>query len=135
MALNARQQRFVNEYSSGKSATQAYIAAGFSGTGAKQGASRMLTNVDVQSALSNLQHAAATSAGMTVEQHLADLKTLRDRASGLEQMSAAITAEANRGKVAGYYDMPVRVPDWTDLSDDELRQIEEGKTPPRLKIA
>ena len=52
MPLTARQQRFVEEFLVDANASQAAIRAGYSRKTAKQQGSRLLTNVDVQSALS-----------------------------------------------------------------------------------
>lgn len=51
MALNERQQRFVEEYLIDLNATQAAIRAGYSAKTAKQQGQRLLTNVDVSEAL------------------------------------------------------------------------------------
>ena len=50
--LNWKQTKFVENYiSNGGNATVAYIDAGFSKNGARQGASRLLTNVDIIEAI------------------------------------------------------------------------------------
>lgn len=51
MALNAKQQRFVEEYLVDLNATQAAIRAGYSAKTAEQTASRLLRNVQVQEAI------------------------------------------------------------------------------------
>ncbi len=51
MALTAKQQRFVDEYLIDLNATQAAIRAGYSQKTARQIGNRMLTNVDIQSAI------------------------------------------------------------------------------------
>lgn len=66
MALNARQQRFVEEIAKGNSATQAYIAAGFSAKTADVCASRLLGNAKVQSALAEIRAKASADTGITV---------------------------------------------------------------------
>jgi phage terminase small subunit len=52
---NAKHEHFCQLVSNGESATQAYILAGYSENGAKQGASRLLTNVDVCSRIEYLR--------------------------------------------------------------------------------
>ena len=51
MALTPKQQRFVEEYLIDLNATQAAIRAGYSAKTAKQQGQRLLTNVDVQTAV------------------------------------------------------------------------------------
>jgi phage terminase small subunit len=51
-ALNARQQRFVLEYLLDLNATRAAIRAGYSKKTARQQGQRLLTNVDIQHAIS-----------------------------------------------------------------------------------
>jgi phage terminase small subunit len=55
MALTAKQERFVEEYMIDLNATQAAIRAGYSAKTAKQQGARLLTNVDISSALSAAQ--------------------------------------------------------------------------------
>lgn len=49
--LNPRQRKFVSAYVSGKPATQAYIAAGYSPNGADVAGPRLLGNVRIQAAV------------------------------------------------------------------------------------
>lgn len=55
MALTDKQQMFVREYLVDLNATQAAIRAGYSAKTAKQQGARLLTNVDVATALSEAQ--------------------------------------------------------------------------------
>jgi hypothetical protein len=52
---NAKHEHFCQLVSNGESATQAYIIAGYSENGAKQGANRLLTHVDVCSRIDFLR--------------------------------------------------------------------------------
>lgn len=57
MALNDRQRVFVAEYLIDLNATQAAIRAGYSGKTAKSQGQRLLTNVDIDSAIAEAQQA------------------------------------------------------------------------------
>lgn len=62
---NPRHERFAQELAKGKSASAAYVAAGF--TPHRQAASRLLTNVDVADRVEELLAAGAKRAEVTVE--------------------------------------------------------------------
>jgi len=70
-SLTPKQARFVDEYLIDLNATQAAIRAGYSAKTAKQIGSRLLTNVDVASAVSARQ-AERSSAADTSEQWVID---------------------------------------------------------------
>jgi len=70
MALNAKQQRFVEEYLVDLNATQAAIRAGYSKRTAEQQGSRLLSNVKVAKAVSKAQEALSERAGITQERVL-----------------------------------------------------------------
>lgn len=65
--MNARQQRFVDEFLKLGNATQAAIAAGYSKKTAKQIGSRLLSNVAVAAAIAKRQTKAAAKAELTAE--------------------------------------------------------------------
>lgn len=84
MSLNAKQQRFVEEYLVDLNATQAAIRAGYSEKTAKQQGARLLTNVDIAAAVSasKAERSAQTGIdarwvlerlGLEVEADMADL--------------------------------------------------------------
>ena len=66
--LSDKQQRFIEEYPKDSNATQAAIRAGYSNKTARQQGSRLLTRVDIKSALRARQ--AATLARMEVTEDL-----------------------------------------------------------------
>ncbi len=71
--LNARQQKFVQEYQIDQVATQAAIRAGYSaGTAHVQG-SRLLSNVKVREAIAKAQAKAAAKVEVTVERVVNEL--------------------------------------------------------------
>ena len=101
--MTERQGRFVVEYLKDGNATQAARRAGFSHKTAGQIGNRLLKDVQVKRAISEAREPALENAQMTMEGHLAELERLRELSKKAGQMSAAIAAETNRGKVAGYY--------------------------------
>jgi len=115
--LNDRQRRFVEEITKGNSATQAYIAAGYSARGAEVSASQLLRNPKVAAELAAVRAKAAENVGLTLEAHLTRLNELAFAAAKAEQYSAAVTAETNRGKAAGLY--IDKVEDVTKLAPEE----------------
>jgi phage terminase small subunit len=103
--MTPKQEAFVREYLIDLNATAAYKRAGYKATGhsAEASAARLLSNAEVSKAVRAAQMKAAQTAEITVEQHMADLKRIRDAAFDAEKFSAAATAEVARGKVAGFY--------------------------------
>jgi hypothetical protein len=73
---------------------------------------------------------------LTIEQHMSELRTLREKAKVSGQISAAIKAEELRGKLRGFYVEQHEHSDaqaFDQMSIDELRQliVEESRA---LKI-
>jgi len=101
--LTPKQARFVAEYLIDLNATQAAIRAGYSPKTAFAIGSENLRKPLVAEAIKAGQAEVSKQQGITLESHLAMMETLRDKALAAGQFSAAITAEANRGKVAGLY--------------------------------
>lgn len=75
-ALNARHQRFVDEYLVDLNATQAAIRAGYSRGSAKVTGHRMLTNANVAAAVRLAQEERAQRVGITQDEVLAELKRI-----------------------------------------------------------
>lgn len=72
---NPRHERFAQELAKGKSATEAYIAAGYDTNEdvARRAASRLLTKVDIKARVEELLSGAAERAGVTIERVLTEL--------------------------------------------------------------
>jgi phage terminase small subunit len=70
MELNERQKRFCNEYIIDLNATQAAIRAGYSEKTARSIGQRLLTNVDIQNYISNLQKSLQEKTEITQERVL-----------------------------------------------------------------
>lgn len=71
--LTPKQERFVQEYLIDLNATQAAIRAGYSADTAKQQGSRLLTNVDVASAIASKQGKLADKYEVTAERVVREL--------------------------------------------------------------
>jgi phage terminase small subunit len=71
--LNAKQQRFVDEYLIDLNATQAAIRAGYSPRTAKQQGARLLTDDDIAAAVAAGQNRVAAKAEITAERVLREL--------------------------------------------------------------
>jgi hypothetical protein len=103
---NARHEIFAQEIVKGLSGREAYKIAGFAvsnDNAADASASRLLRDVKVQARLQELQQMAQTRALLTLEEHIEQLKVLREQAKTNDQLSAAIAAEVKRGELMGYY--------------------------------
>lgn len=73
-----------------------------------------------------INHLRVHSAKLSVEQHLADLRDLRDRALAMGNPSAAITAESLRGKVSRLYVEQVEISDAQKADTNELAKLAAG---------
>lgn len=118
--LEPKQLRFVEEYLIDLNATQAAIRAGYSRDSARQIGAENLSKPYIRAAIEARQSKVAERNDLTIDAHLAKLAELRDAALEMEQPAAAITAEVNRGKVAGFY--VDRTEDVTGLSREQRKE-------------
>lgn len=102
---NARHERFAHEIVSGKSAAEAYAAAGYKSTAdsTKANAYRLLEREDVSARIAELQERAAMRTEITVERLTEMLLDDREHARTLGQMSAAVSAVEKIGKLHGLF--------------------------------
>ncbi|HSX63426.1 MAG TPA: terminase small subunit, partial [Pseudoxanthomonas sp.] len=82
---------------------RAYDAAAMADTTVHRKAKELLDNGKITARLAELRAPAVDAAQITLEQHLKDLKDLRDAALSEGKYSAAVSAEVARGKAAGLY--------------------------------
>ena len=80
--LTPRQQRFVDEYLIDLNATQAAIRAGYSVSGARAHACKLLTNANIQAAISAAQAARQERTELTADEVIRDLREVRDICMG-----------------------------------------------------
>lgn len=80
--LTPRQRRFVDEYLVDLNGTQAAIRAGYSVSGARAHACKLLTNANIQQAISAAQAARQERTELTADEVIRDLREVRDICMG-----------------------------------------------------
>lgn len=107
MALTQKQEAFCIAYielgNASEAYRQVYSADNMKSETINKRASELLQHGNITGRLDELRKPAVEAAQVTLASHLDKLATLRDAAAGLNQFAAAISAEVNRGKVAGLY--------------------------------
>ncbi|WP_428031820.1 terminase small subunit [Ancylobacter sp.] len=89
---NARHEAFARALVEGKSASEAYVEAGYSES--RSAASRLSTNVNVTSRVAELMAAAAERTMTTVEDITARLYRIADAAEAIKEASGLSVARA-----------------------------------------
>ena len=96
---NPRHERFVQALFEGKTADEAYIEAGFHEN--RGNASRLKATESIRNRLAELQEAVAATNEVSVGSLLRELEQARQKASNLDQLSAAVRAIEAKAKVSG----------------------------------
>jgi phage terminase small subunit len=96
---NQRHELFAQELAKGKSATEAYVLAGYRPS--RKNASRLRANEGINARVGELQGAAARSAEITIESICAELDQANQIAMANGQASAMVSASTLRAKLAG----------------------------------
>jgi hypothetical protein len=96
---NAKHELFAQALAKGENASKAYVSAGFKGSRAN--ACRLKANSNVIARVFEIQTAGAQSAEISVASLLAELEEARSKATGLNQLSAAVRATAEKAKISG----------------------------------
>ena len=96
---NPRHERYCQALFEGLPASAAYEEAGYVPNDGN--AIRLKGNERVQARLAELQDAVAKKAEVTVESLLDELEHARQRADGLDQLSAAVKAISEKAKISG----------------------------------
>lgn len=86
MELNQRQLKFVEEFLRTGNATNSYIAAGYSETGAAMNASRLIRNEKVHQIISNERRAVRQATWGNIEATLQDLQKVFERCMQVESV-------------------------------------------------
>lgn len=106
--LTPKQEAFCLAYLETGNASEAYRraynASQMAADTIHRKAKEVLDNGKVTARLAALRAPAVARAQLTLAQHLADLRRLRDSAQRAKQYGPAIQAEIARGKAAGLYD-------------------------------
>ena len=107
MLLTQKQESFCLAYIETGNATEAYRrsynASNMADTTVNRKAKELLDNGKITARLVEIRKHAADKVGLTLQQHLIDLKRLRDMAESSEKYGPAIQAEIARGKASGLY--------------------------------
>lgn len=107
MGLTQKQEAFCIAYIETGVGSDAYLKAYATKSNnrnvIKTQASKMLAMPKIRARLEELRAPAIKAANLTLEQHMADLSRLRDKADVAADYGAAIRAEVARGKAAGLY--------------------------------
>ena len=103
----SKEEQFCLKYvESGGRLADSYMSV-YTWTGSKNGlttaASRLLKRPHVEARIAELRAKVVEKCQITLEQHLDDLKRLRDKAEQDQKWQAAISAEVNRGRACGLY--------------------------------
>lgn len=98
---NPRHERFARELATGKSATAAYLLAGYRGD--RTAAARLSTNVHIKTRIAEMQEKAVERTLVTVESIAAELDEARDLALSDKSYnpSAAVAASMGKAKLYG----------------------------------
>ena len=96
---NPRHERFAQALFKGETADAAYEIAGYKAN--RGNASRLKANEYILMRLAELQAAASKSAEVSVASLLQELEDAREKASNLDQLSAAVRAIEAKAKVSG----------------------------------
>lgn len=105
--LTEKQERFCLAYIETGNASEAYRRSFDCKTASEATINRKakaLMDADkIGARIDELRAPVREKAQLTLEEHLNDLKRLRDKAEQEGKFAAAVTAETNRGKAAGLY--------------------------------
>lgn len=96
---NPKHERFAQELAKGRSASEAYVNAGYKES--RSAACRLSTNVNVMSRVEQLQSKAAEKAVVTIEDIARQLDADREFARECKSASACVAATMGKAKVLG----------------------------------
>lgn len=117
---NQRHEKFAQQLATGKSASEAYVLAGYKPS--RKNASRLRTNEGVVTRVAELQAVAVRSTAITIESICAELDEANQVAKEHGQASAMVSASTLRAKLAGLLRDKVEIS--TDNGDDYDQPIE-----------
>lgn len=107
MKLTPKQEKFAQGVASGMTQADAYRAAydcsRMKAATIQRNASAMMRDNKISARIAELQKPVVEAVRLTLEEHLAELKALRDGAKNKEDYGAAIKAETKRGEACGFY--------------------------------
>jgi hypothetical protein len=93
-------------------------------------APRLLNHPKVTLRLARVQEKEEVKALLSLEEHMEELRVLREMAKNNNQLSAAITAEVKRGELRRFYVKQVEsINEFADWSDEELKAFINSPMP------
>jgi phage terminase small subunit len=119
--LNAKQKAFTVEYMKDKNATQAAIRAGYSEKTARSIGNELLAKPDIQKAIEDLEKAAQTRAGITVEKIVERINKIAEDPNTLPR--DRLKADELLGKYLGMFTEKVDVKGSIDTTVSKLDGI------------
>lgn len=128
--LTPKQEAFCLAYlktgNASEAYRQAYDVADMTERTIQKRAGELLKNGAVTGRLTGLQEKNEVKALLSFEEHMEELKSLRETAKNLEQISAAISAEVKRGELRKFYVKQVEtgaVGEFARMPDHELDEF------------
>lgn len=122
---NARHEKFCQALFEGKSASEAFVIAGYSEN--RGNATRLKANESVQARVAELQNAVAEKKEVTVASLLDELEHARIRADSLDQLSASVKAIEAKAKVSGLLTQKIEIGNPGSFDDCETFPAIAGK--------
>lgn len=119
--LNAKQRAFTVEYMKDKNATQAAIRAGYSEKTARSIGNELLAKPDIQKAIKDLENAAQTRAGITVEKIVERINKIAEDPNTLPR--DRLKADELLGKYLGMFTEKVEMKGQLDTTVSKLDGI------------
>ena len=125
---NTRHEHFAQGLAKGLNQTQAYIAAGYSKTGAEVSASRLLRKANVDARVTELRERSAIRAEITIADLVQELEEARQAAAGAEtvQSSGMVSATMGKAKLLGLLVDKLAGPDGGPVTIHTIQLVAPG---------
>jgi phage terminase small subunit len=125
---NSKWERFAQELAKGKTADEAYEAAGYAAN--RGNAARLKANESILKRIGELQQRGAERATVTLESLIQEAADIQTKALTAGQFGPAVTALTAKAKLAGLWiekrENTNRTIDASRLSDADLAEIATG---------
>jgi phage terminase small subunit len=102
--MNEKQKRFCIEYVKDLNATQAYIRAGYSSSGAGQSGEKLLRNAEISNEVKALQQEMREKNKVSVDTIVTELMADREKAREQGSYSVAVKATMEIARLHGLYE-------------------------------
>ncbi len=113
---NAKHERFAQELAKGKSATEAYVSAGYQES--RSAASRLSANVNITARVTEIQERGVLRTEVTIESLIREAGEIQQAAMSVNQLSAATAALTAKAKLAGL---------WVDKAENTNRNVDANR--------